>query len=150
MGYWALHAQVGTQFNNFFPAHHEDTLLYRQYQNQYGGAQTLVVLMRLKQGDIFNAKMLHKIQNVTFDVNALPGVNHNEIFSLASLRNVYATAQPGAIISQCFMYPFVPETKQGIEDLKKVVDSHRSSITPFVNYDNRGAVVTASFVEDKP
>ncbi len=149
MGYWALHAQVGTQFNNFFPANHEDTLLYRQYQNQYGGAQTLVVLMRLKQGDIFNAKMLHKIQDVTFDVNALPGVNHNEIFSLASLRNVYATAQPGAIISQCFMYPFVPETKQGIEDLKKVVDSHRSSITPFVNYDNRGAVVTASFVEDK-
>ena len=85
MGYWALHAQVGTQFNNFFPANHEDTRLYRQYQNQYGGAQTLVVLMRLKQGDIFNSKMLHKIQDITFDVNALPGVNHNEIFSLASL-----------------------------------------------------------------
>ena len=87
MAYWALHAQVGTQFNNFFPANHEDTRLYRKYQNQYGGAQTLVVLMRLKQGDIFNSKMLHKIQDVTFDVNALPGVNHNEIFSLASLRN---------------------------------------------------------------
>ena len=149
MAYWALHAQVGTQFNNFFPANHEDTQLYRQYQNQYGGAQTLVVLMRLKHGDIFNPKMLHKIQDVTFDVNALPGVNHNEIFSLASLRNVYSTAEPGAIISKCFMYPFVPETQQGIDDLKKVVDSHRASITPFVNYDNRGAVVTASFIEDK-
>src|SRR5579883_2072510 len=110
MVYWALHARFGTQFNNFFPANHPDTRLYRKFQYQYGGAQTLVILMRLKQGDIFNAKTLHKIQDVTFDANALPGVNHNEIFSLASLRNVYSEARPGALISKCFMYPFVPET----------------------------------------
>ncbi|HZY58726.1 MAG TPA: hypothetical protein VFE56_03110, partial [Candidatus Binataceae bacterium] len=149
MAYWAAQAQIGTQFNNFFPANHSDTRLYRQYQNQYGGAQTLVILMRLKHGDIYNSKMLHKIQDVTFDANALPGVNHNEIFSLASLRNVYATAAPGALISKCFMYPFVPETQEDINQLKKIVDTHRESITPFVNYDNRGAVVTASFVEDR-
>src|SRR5579885_396724 len=149
MAYWAAHAQVGTQFNNFFPANHDDTRLYRKFQYQYGGAQTLVILMRLKHGDIFNSKMLHKIQDVTFDANALPGVNHNEIFSLASLRNVYATAEPGAIISKCFRYPFVPETPEDIARLKKIVESHRESITPYVNYDNRGAVVTASFVEDK-
>jgi len=149
MAYWAAQAQVGTQFNNFFPANHPDTRLYRKFQNQYGGAQTLVILMRLKNGDIFNTKMLQKIQDVTFDANALPGVNHNEIFSLASLRNVYSEAQPGALISKCFMYPFVPQTQAEIDKLKRLVDSHRESITPFVNYDNKGAVVTASFVEDK-
>jgi uncharacterized protein len=149
MAYWAAHAQVGTEFNKFFPANHEDTRLYRKFQYQYGGAQTLVLLMRLKHGDIYNSKMLHKIQDVTFDVNALLGVNHNEIFSLASLRNVYAEARPGAVISKCFMYPFVPETQADIDKLKGVIDTHRDSITPFVNYDNRGAVVTASFVEDK-
>jgi uncharacterized protein len=62
---------------------------------------------------------------------------------------VYATAAPGALISKCFMYPFVPETQEDINQLKKIVDTHRESITPFVNYDNRGAVVTASFVEDR-
>lgn len=149
MAYWAAHARVGTEFNNFFPANHEDTRLYRKYQNQYGGAQTLVLLLRLKHGDIFNTPMLQKIQDITFEMNALPGVNHNEIFSLASLRNVYATAQPGAIISKCFMYPFVPQTQGEVDKLKKIVDTHRESITPFVNYDNKGAVVTASFVEDK-
>jgi predicted RND superfamily exporter protein len=149
MAYWAAHAQVGTQFNNFFPANHSDTKLYRKFQYQYGGAQTLVILMRLKHGDIFNARMLHKIQDVTFDANTLPGVNHNEIFSLASLRNVYAEEEPGAIISKCFMYPWVPETPAGIAKLRRIVETHRESITPFVNYDDRGAVVTASFVEDK-
>ncbi len=115
----------------------------------YGGAQTMVLLMRLKHGDIYNSKTLHEIQDMTFEMNALPGVNHNEIFSLASLRNVYAKAEPGAIISTCFMYPFVPETQADIDKLKKIVDTHRESITPFVNYDNKGAVITASFVEDK-
>jgi uncharacterized protein len=149
MGYWASRARVGTEFNNFFPANHEDTKLYRQFENMYGGAQTMVLLMRLKHGDIYNPKTLHKIQDMTFEMNALPGVNHNEIFSLASLRNVYAKAEPGAIISTCFMYPFVPEKQADIDNLKKVVDTHRESITPFVNYDNKGAVITASFVEDK-
>src|SRR5271155_3504718 len=124
MGYWASQAHIATEFNNFFPANHEDTRLYRQYENMYGGAQTLVLLMRLKHGDIYNSKTLHKIQDMTFEMNALPGVNHNEIFSLASLRNVYAKAEPGAIISTCFMYPFVPETQAGIDDLKKIVENH--------------------------
>ena len=41
---------------------------------------------------------------------------------------------PARLISKCFMYPFVPETQADIDDLKKVVDTHRESITPFVNY----------------
>jgi uncharacterized protein len=149
MAYWALHVQVGDKFDNFFPANHEDTKLYRKFQNSYGGAQTLVILMRLKHGDIFNAKTLQKIQDVTFDANALPGVNHNEIFSLASLRNVYSEASPGTLTSKCFMYPFVPTTQPEIDKLRRVIDMHRESITPFVNYDNKGAVITASFVEDE-
>jgi uncharacterized protein len=147
MGYWAANARVATEFDKFFPANHPDTLLYRKFQNQYGGAQTLVLLMRLKHGDIFNYKTLKKIQDLTFKVDTLPGVNHTEVFSLASLRNVYAKALPGAIISTCFMYPFVPKTPEAIAKLKQTVMSHRESITPFVNYDNKGAVITAAFNE---
>jgi uncharacterized protein len=148
MGYWAVHTKIGDKFDNFFPANHENTELYRKFQYQYGGAQTLVILMRLKHGDIYNAKTLQKIQDMTFDANALPGVNHNEIFSLASLRNVYSEASPGTLTSRCFMYPFVPTTQAEIDKLHHIIDTHRESITPFVNYDNQGAVITASFVED--
>ena len=40
MGYWASRVQIATKFENFFPANHEDTLLYREFQIMYGGAQT--------------------------------------------------------------------------------------------------------------
>ena len=94
-----------------------------------------LLLLRVKHGDIFNSKTLHKIQDITFDVNALPGVNHNEIFSLASFASTFTQgAVPARSISTSFMYPFVPTTQADIDDLKKVVDaiasrSPRSSTT---------------------
>jgi predicted RND superfamily exporter protein len=38
MAYEAAHVKIATRFENFFPANHPDTLLYRKYQNYYGGA----------------------------------------------------------------------------------------------------------------
>ncbi len=97
MAYWAARVQIATKFENFFPANHEDTLLYREFQYHYGGAQTLMLMLRVKNGDIFNYKTLHKIQDITRDVNVLPGVDHNEIFSLASYRVAFSRAVPGAL-----------------------------------------------------
>src|SRR5216684_3913265 len=81
MGYWALRVQIATRFENFFPGQHIDTQLYQKFHYQYGGAQQLLVMLRVKRGDIFNFKTLHKIQDMHDDVNRLPGVDHNSIFS---------------------------------------------------------------------
>ncbi len=99
-------------------------------------------MLRLKHGDIYNPKTLHKIQDITLEVNILPGVDHNEIFSLASYRvNFYARAVPGALISTIFMYPLVPETQEHTRYARsKIVDAHREPSPPFIN-DDKGAVV---------
>ena len=68
MGHWAANVHVATSFENFFPAGHPNTLLYRQFRNQYGGAQSLYLLLRVKDGDIFNERTLHKIQEIAKDV----------------------------------------------------------------------------------
>jgi predicted RND superfamily exporter protein len=147
MGYFAANAQIATRFENFFPAGHPDTLLYRQYQNQYGGAQTVVLLLRVKHGDIFNPKTLQTIQDINAEVNRLPGVNHNEVFSLASYRVTYAHNSPGAIIFTCFMYPHVPANQAELDQLKRNVAEHREQLAGIVTYDDKGAVVRASFNE---
>jgi predicted RND superfamily exporter protein len=110
MGYWASRIKASSQFEDLFPAHHPNTTLYREYRQEYGGAQTLVVMMRLKQGDIFNRKNLQAIQDMTRQIDALPGVNHNEVFSIASYRLLYARAVPGGLVSSPFMYPKVPDS----------------------------------------
>jgi len=112
MAYWAARVRISTRFENFFPSNHPNTLLYRRFHTHYGGAQTLALMLRVKQGDIFNYATLQKIEDITRAVNILPGVDHNEIFSLASYRVAFAKAVPGAIITTCYMYPRIPQNQQ--------------------------------------
>ena len=147
MSYWAIHLPIATRFEDLFPATHKNTLLYREFRRQYGGAQTLVVLVRVKDGDIFNFKTLHDIQDVTNEVDKIPGVNHNEVFSLASYRLLYARALPGALVSTPFMYPKVPQTQAEIDDLKLNVLANREQLAGFVTQDLKGALIVASFNE---
>lgn len=89
----------------------------------YGGAQTLAVMLRVKHGDIFNYSTLQKIEDITRAVNILPGVNHNEVFSLASYRVAFARAVPGRVISTCYMYPRIPQNQQQLSELEHNVMS---------------------------
>ncbi len=147
MSYWAIHLPIATRFEDLFPATHPNTLLYREFRRQYGGAQTLVVLVRVKDGDIFNFKTLHDIQDITNEVDKIPGVNHNEVFSLASYRLLYARALPGTLVSTPFMYPKVPQTQAEIDDLKINVLANREQLAGFVTQDLKGALIVASFNE---
>jgi predicted RND superfamily exporter protein len=147
MAYSAAHVSIATRFEDLFPANHPNTILYRKYRRYYGGAQTLVLMLRVKRGDIFNFKTLQAIQDMTREVDKLPGVNHNEVFSLASYRVLYARAVPGALISTPFMYPNIPRNQKELDDLKNNVQSHREQLAGSVTNDLKGAMVIASFNE---
>jgi len=85
----ASRVDISTRFIDFFPADHRNVLLSKQF-HQYGGAQTLVLMLQVKHGDIFNLTTLKKIQEISKEVDWLPGVNHQEVFSLSSYRVAYA------------------------------------------------------------
>ncbi|MGH7836842.1 MAG: hypothetical protein ACREQC_03335, partial [Candidatus Binataceae bacterium] len=148
MGYWAARVSIATRFENFFPAKHPNTLLYRKFSYRYGGAQTLLMMLRVKQGDIYNYATLNKIWDIQQALNLLPGVDHNEIFSLASYRMAYPKVLPGAIITTNFMYPRVPATQAGLDALRHAVMTHREIAASLVTYDDKGALFRASFNED--
>lgn len=148
MAYWAIHVKIATKFENFFPSNHENTLLYRKYSYRYGGAQTLVMLLRVKNGDIYNFSTLGKIRDLQNEMNKLPGVDHNEIFSLASYRVAFAKALPGAIVTTNFMYPTNPRTKVELDELRRQVEAHREVVAGLVTPDDKGAVIRASFNEE--
>jgi predicted RND superfamily exporter protein len=147
MAYWATRVPVATHFEDLFPSNDPNVLLYREYRRQYGGAQTLVLLLRVHKGDIFNMKTLGAIQDLTRQVDILPGVNHNEVFSLASYRVVYARAIPGALVSRPYMYPKLPQNQAELEDLKKTVMAHREELAGYVTPDFKGALIVAAFNE---
>ncbi len=147
MIYGVTRVKIATEFADFFPKSHRNVELYRKYHN-YGGAQTLILMLKVKNGDIFNYKTLKKIQDITSDIDRLPGVNHQEVKSLSSYRLAFAEAVPGGLDTKPYMYPDVPTTQAGIDDLKKHVFAHREELRQFVSSDDKAASVMASFNEE--
>ncbi|MBV8356888.1 MAG: MMPL family transporter [Deltaproteobacteria bacterium] len=144
--YYCSQVTIRTNFDDFFPSYHPDVQLYEKW-HRYGGAQTLSVMVRVRQGDIFNYDTLSKIQGIQRDVDKLPGVDHNEVLSIASYRVSFSETTPGSLTIKPFMFPEVPKTKEGIETLRKNVMANRANISQYVSADNKSALVSASFNE---
>jgi predicted RND superfamily exporter protein len=146
MGYECTRVRIATDFDEFFPRTHPNVQLYENWK-RYGGAQTLAMMVQLKHGDIFNFDTLRRVQGIQRDVDKLPGVDHNEVLSLASYRVSYAEAAPGSLTIKPFMFPNVPPTQDGLEELKRHVFSNRARIAHLVSADYTCALVMASFNE---
>jgi predicted RND superfamily exporter protein len=147
-GYYASKMTIGTSFIDFFPKHHPYVELYHNYE-RYGGAQRLTLMVQVKHGDIYNYKTLRKIQDLTYDVDLLPDVNHQSIRSLGSFRVRYAVALPGNLVYKAFMYPNVPTDPAAIQEIKRQVFIHRLEMRSLVSDDGRSAAVVASFYEGR-
>mgnify|MGYP001162075261 CR=1 FL=1 len=148
MAYWATRVQIGTRFVDFFPSYHHYVLLNNKYARSFGGAESLQIMVRVKHGDIFNRETLLKIQQLNHEMDSLPGVNHEEVFSLASFRVSYVEALSGALVTQPYMFPDVPKTAQGIAALKANVVAHWDALRQLVSADYKSAMVTASFNDE--
>jgi predicted RND superfamily exporter protein len=146
MLWYCTRVVIATKFDDFFPSYHSNVVLYQQW-HKYGGAQTLAVMVQTKQGDIFNKTTLKKIQDIQREVDKLPGVDHNEVLSLASYRVSYAEASPGSLIIKPFMFPEIPKNEDGIQALKRTIMANRARISELVSADSKSALVRASFNE---
>jgi predicted RND superfamily exporter protein len=148
MAVCAARVDIRTRFIDFFPANHENVALSKRFA-EFGGDETLVVMVQVKQGNIFNLKTLRKIQKITSEVDCLPGINHKQVFSLSSRRIAYAREVPGAIKIRPFMFPSVPHDKADIEALKLRVLAHRELVRHLISDDDKSALITASFNHEK-
>jgi uncharacterized protein len=144
--FFCTRVTIRTNFDDFFPSYHPDVQLYQKW-HRYGGAQTLSVMIQVKHGDIFNYDTLSKIQSIQREVDRLPGVDHNEVLSIASYRVSFSETTPGSLTIKPFMFPDVPKTKEGIDTLRRNVMANRANITQYVSADNKSALVSASFNE---
>ncbi len=144
--YGAARIRIATSFLDFFPENHPYVQLYREWRN-YGGAQKLAVMIQVTHGDILNFKTLKKLQDVQRAVDKLPGVNHNEVLSLASFRVTYAETEPGSLSIKPYMFPQVPATQAGIDELKRHLSANRAHLAYLVSPDDTAVVVRASFNE---
>ena len=88
LGYQAMQLEPDAGFEKSIPLEHPYMNVFKQYQSDFGGANTVLVALLQKDGsDIYNGEFLEKLKFVTDEVFYVPGNDRRRVTSLFT-RNV--------------------------------------------------------------
>ncbi len=149
LGFFASKTHVDASFNKQLPSDHEYIRNFIKYQEQFGGANRIVIALHAAQGDIFTPSFFQTLKAVTDDSYYLPGVDRAQVTSIFTpnvryLEVVEDGLQGGNIIPA----DFVP-TAAGLERVRQnIIKSGR--VGQLVANDFTGAIIIVSLLEVDP
>src|SRR5215510_8088296 len=149
LGYNLKNMRVYTNFFDLYPPGHPYIQLYQQYRSMFGTANTVLVVVEVKHGTIFDdPKTVQKVERITLDMlHDVPGVNGEQVLSITHPK-VKTTLTAGSGIKVVpLMYPRVPETKDDLRFLRQKIRSSEYQGV-FVSDDDKATMITAGFWEE--
>jgi predicted RND superfamily exporter protein len=146
-GYHALQLQLLSRFDELLPANHPFITVHRQFAKSFGGANTVLIMVRVRQGDIFNVKTLDKIWAITQEIDKIYGVNHYQIESLAHRTNRTLRVSAGGLMEMTPVMMGLPKTQADVDGIARIVHASQNLYGVLVSLDNRAALIRASFIE---
>jgi uncharacterized protein len=84
LGYSALQLRVTAGFTKMIPLHHPFMQTFLQYQDDFGGADKVLVAIKVRQGDIFTKKTLDTVRKVTDEVFYIKGMERSSLTSMVT------------------------------------------------------------------
>jgi predicted RND superfamily exporter protein len=148
-GYHAAHTRVDASFNKQLPSDHEYILNFKKYQEQFGGANRIVIALVAKKGDIFTPEFFQILKAVTDEVFFLPGVDRAQVTSIYTPNVRYIeVVEDGLQGGNVIPADFTP-TPAGLERVRQnIIKSGRVGM--LVANDFSGAAIIASLLEIDP
>lgn len=139
---------VRTDFNNLIPQKHPFIKVHNMIRGVFGGANQVLIMVQVRDGDIFNPETLEKIKWITQEVESIPGVDPNKIRSIASSKLKDFQFSSGAMSITAIMFPDVPKDEAGLRDLKDKIYSNPRYYGQYVSYDSKKALIMVDFFEE--
>ena len=132
------------------PRGHPYTQIDDRLAARLGAAQTSMLAIGVREGDVFTPATLRRIQRLTDAVAKLPGVVPTSVLSLASPRVKAITAEADSVRVEPLLGAEVPEDPAALAALRERVFSYPMYVGTLVSPDARGAMVLADFRDDAP
>lgn len=136
-------------FDKSIPLKHPFMQVLKQYQDDFGGANTVLVALIQKNGDIYNEKFLSKLKAVTDDVFFLPGVDRSRVSSLFTPDVRYLEVVEGGF-SGGNVIPAEYQPNQAMFDLVRANVGKGGHVGRYTTKDQRGAMIFAELLEVDP
>ena len=140
--------RLNTDFFDFYPRQHPYIKIYNEFRRMFGSANVLQIIVKKKDGDIYNPETLQKIDRVTKFIIETKGVVPYQILSIASPKMKSINSFRGAVQIREVYYPGVPRTQEDADRVRFAVYATKGIHGVYVAEDDTAALVTAGFWEE--
>lgn len=140
--------ELKTIFSDLLPKDDPYVQIFKKHPN-FGNPLTVTIMVKRKHGDIYNAETLAKVWQLTRDIDLAPGVDHDQIISIATEKARYAEATPLGIDMRPLMGDHPARTEEEVDAFRKNVDQSPNARTFLVSNDGTATLINATFVESR-
>lgn len=155
-----LRVEIRTVFSDLLPKDDPFVRVFKDHRN-FGNPLTVTIMVKRKSsspgaarggendGTIYSAPTLAKVWQLTREVDLAPGVDHDQILSIATEKARYAEATPTGIDIRPLMDDHVPATKEEIDEFRSRVDRSAAARTFLISKDESATLINATFIEQR-
>lgn len=149
LGWFALHIEVRTVFEDMLPSRHEYVQTHNKFKDTFGGSNMVTIMFEVEQGDIFETDVLEKVRNVTLGLREVSAVNPYQITSLASKKLKEVRASTEGVESRPLMWPDLPANAEAMAELKQAVLRNPLVYGPYVSRDLQATLISVDFIDQQ-
>ncbi len=131
---------------DYYPAGHPHIRLYQDFPEMLQMTNAVVVLVSVRDGDLYNSETLGKIHRLTVGLLETRGVNPHAVVSLTHSRLNDIKIRDGMInILPVVRTPTQPQSPQELAQIKNAVYTNLGIRGVYVSEDNKTALIRAGF-----
>jgi len=149
IAYWSFQLNLVTSFGELLPQTHPYVQIHNTYSKDFGGANNIVMMAEVEEGNIFNVENLGQIYLMTQEMDRVYGVNHSQIDSIGHRTTRHLrVAAAGTLRSEPIMID-MPRTADDAADIRRIVHNSENVFGILVSLDDKAALVRANFIEGR-
>ncbi|MBI5920204.1 MAG: MMPL family transporter [Betaproteobacteria bacterium] len=139
--------EVKTIFSDLFPKTHPFVQAYKDHPN-FGNPLTVTMMVKRTDGkDIYTAETMEKVWQMSRDIDLVPGVDHDQIVSVATGKARYTVLTADGIYSNPIMDEKAPTTPEELAEVRRRVNESPVVRSFLVSQDGTAAIINATFIE---
>jgi len=148
----AAQIRPGAEYENSLPLGHPYVQVFKQYQEDFGGANTVLVALLQKPGtdpDIYNGKFLAELKAATEEVFFMAGIDRAHVSSIFTRNVRYLEVVDGGFIAGDVIPAEYAPTPEMFALIRRNV-AKAQVVGSLVARDQRGAMISAEVLEHDP
>ncbi len=136
--------EIRTIFKDLLPKDDPFVQIYFDHPN-FGNPLTVSLMVKRKNGDIYNADTLNKVWQMTREVDLAPKVDHDTLISISTEKLRYAEATPDGVDLRPLMESKAPSTPEDVAAFRQRVASSPNAQSFYVSRDETATLITVAF-----